>query len=152
LRELYKKTLAAELSCQPGDPSADQVVEDIFAGGDGWGSVRDGSDTASSRRGITGDDSGNWSDGEQPRAALRENKRSWPDFPTVVRRMQAKHARDILNKADEQSRGSRNRSSFGQSSHRTDLTMDKDFAGKVPDLDELEVREDLRCWISRTVQ
>jgi hypothetical protein len=54
--ELYKKTLAAELTCQPGDPSADQIVEDIFAGGDGWGSVRDGE--------------------QQQRAALRENKRS----------------------------------------------------------------------------
>jgi hypothetical protein len=151
LRELYKKTLAAELTCQPGDPSADQVIEDIFGGGDGWGSVRDESDTASSRLYGTGDDTGNWSDNEQQqqRAALRENKRSWPDFQTAVRRMQAKHAARDTKSEDQQFRNIRTRGSFGQSSHRTDMTMDKDYVVRTPDLDELETREDLRCWISR---
>ena len=136
LKELYRKTLAAELTCQAGEPSADQVIEDIFSGGDGWGSTRD-SDTASSRRAAED----TWSDGEM--RGLRENKRSWPDF----QRMPLKQVnRESLGKSDE-FRG-RARGSFGQARRPE---MEKEWRVPAPELDELEVREDLRCWLSRPV-
>jgi hypothetical protein len=64
--------------------------------------------------------------------------------------MQANHAaRDSKAEEQQQFRNIRTRGSFGQASHRTDLTVDKDYVARKPDLDELEAREDPRCWISR---
>lgn len=34
---MYRRTLAAYWSAQPGELKADECIEDIFAGGDGWG-------------------------------------------------------------------------------------------------------------------
>lgn len=161
LRELYKKTLAAELTSQPGDPSADQVIEDIFGGGDGWGGSGgkgDNSDTASSRR-TGGEDGGggNWSDQETQQHELRVprftgNKKSWPDFHARRSGQQLQHhgygkygsgpsgSRESLNKADE-------RANARRSHHH--LRANPDHVEQVPDVDELEVREDLKCWNSR---
>lgn len=36
-QDLYRRNLAAHFSSQPGELRADEVIEDIFAGGDGWG-------------------------------------------------------------------------------------------------------------------
>ncbi|KAF3006590.1 hypothetical protein E8E13_007011 [Curvularia kusanoi] len=37
LQDMYRRTLAAYWSAQPGELKADECIEDIFAGGDGWG-------------------------------------------------------------------------------------------------------------------
>ena len=34
---MYRRTLAAYWSSQPGELKADECIEDIFSGGDGWG-------------------------------------------------------------------------------------------------------------------
>ncbi|KAI1841632.1 hypothetical protein JX265_012527 [Neoarthrinium moseri] len=36
LQDMYRRALAASWSCQPGEMPADECIEDIFAGGDGW--------------------------------------------------------------------------------------------------------------------
>lgn len=36
LQDMYRRTLAASWMCQAGALPADQCIEDIFAGGDGW--------------------------------------------------------------------------------------------------------------------
>lgn len=38
LQDMYRRTLAASWVSQPGELRADECVEDIFSGGDGWGS------------------------------------------------------------------------------------------------------------------
>lgn len=37
LQDMYRRALAASWGAQPGELLADQCVEDIFSGGDGWG-------------------------------------------------------------------------------------------------------------------
>lgn len=37
VQDLYRQTLAAFWSSQPGELRADECIEDIFSGGDGWG-------------------------------------------------------------------------------------------------------------------
>lgn len=37
MQDMYRKTLSAYWSSQPGELKADECIEDIFAGGDGWG-------------------------------------------------------------------------------------------------------------------
>ncbi|KAI1494530.1 N-terminal C2 in EEIG1 and EHBP1 proteins-domain-containing protein [Biscogniauxia mediterranea] len=36
LQDMYRRTLAASWSCQPGELPADECIEDIFSGGSGW--------------------------------------------------------------------------------------------------------------------
>ena len=44
LQDMYRRTLAASWAAQAGELPADKCIEDIFAGGDGWGShIGDGS-------------------------------------------------------------------------------------------------------------
>lgn len=37
LQDMYRRALAASWACQPGELPADECIEDIFAGGDGFG-------------------------------------------------------------------------------------------------------------------
>ncbi|KAL1589749.1 hypothetical protein WHR41_01675 [Cladosporium halotolerans] len=37
MQDMYRRALAAYWSAQPGELKADEAIEDIFAGGDGWG-------------------------------------------------------------------------------------------------------------------
>jgi hypothetical protein len=48
LQDLYRRTLAASWSRLPGEPSADECIEDIFAGGSGWGTHHDSRDNTDS--------------------------------------------------------------------------------------------------------
>src|SRR5579862_4229831 len=36
MQDMYRRTLVASWSCQAGELPADECIEDIFAGGDGW--------------------------------------------------------------------------------------------------------------------
>ncbi|PNS16249.1 hypothetical protein CAC42_6356 [Sphaceloma murrayae] len=40
LQDMYRRTLAASWAAQPDEPRADECIEDIFAGGDGWAGRR----------------------------------------------------------------------------------------------------------------
>ncbi|KAK1590859.1 N-terminal C2 in EEIG1 and EHBP1 proteins-domain-containing protein [Colletotrichum navitas] len=42
VQDMYRRALAASWSCQPDELSADQCIEDIFSGGDGWRTGRQG--------------------------------------------------------------------------------------------------------------
>ncbi|EFQ26597.1 uncharacterized protein GLRG_02417 [Colletotrichum graminicola M1.001] len=42
VQDMYRRTLAASWSCQPDELPADQCIEDIFSGGDGWRTGRQG--------------------------------------------------------------------------------------------------------------
>ncbi|KFH43307.1 hypothetical protein ACRE_059410 [Hapsidospora chrysogenum ATCC 11550] len=48
LQDLYRRTLAASWSRLPGEPSADECIEDIFAGGSGWATHHDSRDITDS--------------------------------------------------------------------------------------------------------
>ena len=37
MQDMYRRTLAAYLTSQPGEMRADECIEDLFSGGDGWG-------------------------------------------------------------------------------------------------------------------
>ena len=67
-QEMYRRTLAASWQLIPGELNADECIEDIFAGGDGWTSAGSGAGagrkaksvrlyegSSSSRRGAASD-------------------------------------------------------------------------------------------------
>jgi hypothetical protein len=158
LRELYRKTLAAELSCHAGDPSADEVIEDIFSGGDGWGpAAREASGSAPpppDRRpgGAHHDDGRNWSDGSGGGGSNKEKKPAWPDFGSPGRRgapLPKQAIRDSLGGGKEDVfRTVAQRPGFGQGTTGAD---GREEVGRPRELDEMEVVDDLKCWLSRPV-
>ena len=44
MQDMYRRTLAAFWASQPGELRADECIEDIFGGGDGWGEERTATD------------------------------------------------------------------------------------------------------------
>lgn len=54
VQDMYRRALAASWSCQPGELPADECIEDIFSGGDGWRNLHDGRSSTSSRPGRGG--------------------------------------------------------------------------------------------------
>ena len=58
VQDMYRRALAASWSCQPGELPADECIEDIFSGGDGWRrsstSSHGGSSSGSHRNGRGG--------------------------------------------------------------------------------------------------
>ena len=54
VQDMYRRALAASWSCQPGELPADECIEDIFSGGDGWRNLHDGRSSTSSRHGRGG--------------------------------------------------------------------------------------------------
>ena len=64
---MYRRTLAAYWSAQPGELKADECIEDIFAGGDGWGDREkpySQQQRAQGLRFVPGDSSGSVSESE----------------------------------------------------------------------------------------
>ncbi|KAK2600782.1 hypothetical protein N8I77_010290 [Diaporthe amygdali] len=51
LQDMYRRALAASWACQPGELPADECIEDIFEGGDGFGEPDGGSPVAPSTAG-----------------------------------------------------------------------------------------------------
>jgi hypothetical protein len=183
LNEVYRQTLAAELLREPGQPSAEEVVEDIFTGGDGWTKFKQTQPPGALSSNGGGDhDAG--SDGEHTnKGPIRPNKRSWPDFVVgsgqsgqssggilTARRpfpdtstarldgqqhsqvlsggfqMRRNNSRGSFGKSDDPFRTVKSRGNFVSSTHDGDL--DSQWAGQVPEINEFDVRDDLKCWNS----
>lgn len=57
MQDLYRRTLAASWSRQPSELPADECIEDIFSGGNGW-KTKTKRDNSASANDTEGDDSG----------------------------------------------------------------------------------------------
>ena len=55
LQDMYRRTLAASWLAQAGELPADKCIEDIFAGGDGWGTDQLGGSTEEEEEESDGD-------------------------------------------------------------------------------------------------
>jgi hypothetical protein len=154
LKELYRRTLAAGWTCQPGELSADKCIEDIFAGGDGWG------EATGERRPITQlgkhapEDLGSLSD-SSARHFSGTRRNNWQSFFRSSRQDMKRASRESLGKREDRPRhvstgGVRGRGSFEQQAHQ--LTSDAERGNSRPphELDEFDLRDDLRSWKIRT--
>ncbi|KAI1141054.1 N-terminal C2 in EEIG1 and EHBP1 proteins-domain-containing protein [Hypoxylon sp. FL0543] len=103
LQDMYRRALAASWVCQPGELPADECIEDIFSGGDGWsdstrpGGKRDPARRRGSHRSVgsanSASNSGSASGDEAPGGTLR---------PSDMRRMR-QHARTHSGGSDKSS-------------------------------------------------
>lgn len=149
LRELYRRTLAAEWTCQAGELSADKCIEDIFAGGDGWGDKINGRDVSSplgKLHSIQGDGLGSLTDNEARHYQTAKQNGNWQSF---FRRRQdiKRQSRESLGKRDDASlRGVRGRTSFEHQAHQMKGDMDNGLGRVTHEMDEFDLRDDLRSW------
>jgi len=123
MQDMYRRTLAAYLTSQPGEMKADECIEDIFSGGDGWGkhgrppNVNNDNDGSQPGSGTATPNQGT---GETDRADAR------PSRVGVAWR----GSREV---------GSGHRyGKYGQK-----VKVPRKGAGEV---DEFDIREDLRSW------
>lgn len=137
MQDMYRLTLAAYWTAQPGDLKADDCIEDIFAGGDGWGDKNRPSNAPS----------------ERPRVG--RNKKSRQLNQHQERRDD--HSRDRIMRSRTRREGEHQRQSsqgsltgertrLGQrvNDAKTDATSTR--SDNTFEVDELECRENLRSW------
>jgi len=136
LQDMYRRTLAAYWSAQPGELKADECIEDIFAGGDGWGD-REKPYDHQQQRGIrfhTGDASGSASENEIRRG--RGGSISRKSHETL-------RPGDVMANASGDVRG---RGSLEQQAHRMKAEAERKRNRPHYEVDEFELRPDLRSW------
>jgi hypothetical protein len=122
IQDMYRRTLAAFWTSQPGELKADECIEDIFSGGDGWG--KNGRPKVNAARdGKHGDSE----DGDQSRPGSGSGTPSMDQDPTPRPTKNSRSARKALGM------------STGRGKH------DRTFQGKR-EIDELDVVNDLRSW------
>lgn len=141
LRELYRRTIAANWTALPGELSADKVIEDIFSGGDGW----------LTQPNDSGKGSGQDDDGHGNHAKKRSADRKHWFFTARSKQDVARHSRDnIHDKGDGVQRSMagaiRGRNSFESQASKMGGEAEKGQRRVTNDFDEMDIREDLKSW------
>lgn len=140
---MYRLTLAASWVAQPGELPADQCIESIFAGGTGWSS-KDIKDELSISRDSSIRDDQQSDEGEDRTPRHREFHRrthsvgSSRSRTTITGKNKSRHKYS----RSRESRGSLDSHRHGSSTEGLDRAG---FQGAY-EVDEFEVREDLRAW------
>jgi hypothetical protein len=149
LRELYRKTLAADWTCQPGEMSADKCIEDIFAGGDGWGAKGKGHEGPGLQgKVLSSEDVSLLSDSEARQ--YHSKKSSWSAGIFRSRQDMKRQSRESLGKRSQDdmhsARGVRGRGSFEQQTRQMGVEADRGNNKPNREMEDLDIREDLRSW------
>lgn len=146
LQDMYRQTLAASWAAQPGELKADECVENIFAGGDGWGDKDKPYDTSRAEGFPVGDDSGSLSDNDSRSGRRHKYSRSG----IFVRGGDStRRSNEAINKTDsrhDEMSSVRGRSSLEQQAHQMKAEAERRTRKPNYEVDEFEVREDLRSW------
>ncbi|KAF2275452.1 uncharacterized protein EI97DRAFT_379552 [Westerdykella ornata] len=140
LQDMYRRTLAAYWSAQPGELKADECIEDIFAGGDGWGD-RDKPYNDESQRGVrfhAGEGAGSATEGEARSSIRRKSQETL-------------RPEDALPNPSSSPRSPgrvRGRGSLEQQAHQISMKAEAERNRQRPrhEVDEMDLREDLRSW------
>lgn len=130
LQDMYRRTLAAYWSAQPGELKADECIEDIFSGGDGWGDREKPYDKPGRIRFVNGDSSGSTSEGELGKGS------------SILRK-----SHETLRPGDASGPSSvRGRGSLEQQAHQMQAEAKRERRKPHHEVDEFQVREDLCSW------
>jgi hypothetical protein len=139
LQDMYRRTLAAYWSAQPGELKADECIEDIFAGGDGWG---DREKPYSHQRAqpqpmryIAGDSSGSPSESEMRHMRVSSS--------TLRKSHETLRQSDVMSKSPSVRGG---RISLEQQSQQMKAEAERKRHRPHREVDEFDLREDLCSW------
>ena len=149
LQDIYRKTLAASWTCHQGELPADECIENIFAGGDGWrlGEQKSGSLLAlpTVKRVEDSTEDGE-SEGESRRTS--GHMRRFSGYRHGAAEKHKGHVRtsskpeETLTTADAVS----GRASIEQQVHLSQSEKKRKSHRRMHEVDESEAREDMRSW------
>lgn len=130
---MYRRTLAAYWSAQPGELKADECIEDIFAGGNGWGDREKPYDSQQRGLRFVGDSAGSLSESES------RHQRGGGSI--------ARKSHETLRPGDTLSNSGtvRGRSSFEQQAQQMKVEAGKRRKPHY-EVDEFAIRQDLCSW------
>ncbi|MCJ1307063.1 hypothetical protein MMC25_000709 [Agyrium rufum] len=161
LHDMYRQTLAASWAAQWGELPADQCIEDIFAGGDGWGKQRSEREhertQASSAHhhgqgkrngmGIGGNTQPDSDEDDGGRQGRNDGHQRWTSgqFGSSNRRGHARVTSKGVKSGDNMRSGS---GMGGNETHTQSSSADerRSSTHRAKEYDELDVREDMRSW------
>lgn len=140
---MYRQTLTASWAAQIGELPADKCIEDLFAGGDGWGGkgANDMQEVRSSRADHL---NGSESEGDQKTVRGHQKKSSRYLFSTSKSPHRRNNSGDSMHGGSQS--GVAGRASIDQQV-RNFQSSKPDFGNiRSHEVDELTAREDLRSW------
>lgn len=136
LQDLYRRNLAASWAAQAGEMPADKCIEDIFAGGDGWGEQGYQASLDPRRRRDSSEDS------EGDRRTLRAHHQRHSSGTTIKKTPNSPKKNSGLVPVS-------GRASIEQQIHSSNNAQRRKETGH-DQIDEIDAREDLRSWEIRS--
>lgn len=134
LQDMYRRSLAASWAAQPGELPADQCIEDLFSGGDGW---KEGGHGQGSTPQIV---HGSEQDLRTHHRNISDTSMNSQSTVKGTTRLGHKHSRsrDLGRHGSDQS----------VSDHTSEEGSDRGRAGfkRAHEVDEFDIREDLVAW------
>ncbi|MCJ1474948.1 hypothetical protein MMC13_003608 [Lambiella insularis] len=148
LQDMYRKTLAASWTCQIGELPADECIEDIFAGGNGWGKHKPTVSAHAPSSATSKDDStGDADSSGEARTITGHHRRTSSGFGRHVSEKHQGHARK--SSRNDKTHGATDRTNGNSSpelAHSALQNNDRRSHRRIHEVDEFEAREDLISW------
>ncbi|KAL8647814.1 MAG: hypothetical protein Q9210_005335 [Variospora velana] len=150
LQDMYRRTLTASWAAQDGELPADECIEDIFAGGDGWGKAGGkGARKNAKPAGGGGSTDGEESD-EADRTTLKAHHARNPSGGhgkhSSSRSKGQMRTSSKSNIGSDTSSGINGRASIEQQVQSSSSDTPAYNWRRADELDEFTAREDLRSW------
>ena len=148
LQDMYRRTLAASWAAQVGELPADQCIENIFAGGDGWGKEGSGNhlQVPETKR---GEDSTGDAGSEGEIKAVHGHRRN-SSLGKFSKSKQRSHGRTNSkgNHSHTNSSGVSSRASIDHHMQSQSSSAEENGRNyrRPQEIDEMDAREDLRSW------
>lgn len=143
LQDMYRRTLAASWAAQAGELPADKCIEDIFAGGDGWGGQTQNGQTPQLR---PSDDSTEDHESDTDRRTVRRQDNKSSSYGSHLGAKPRHSPRNSNDHTVQGAHGVSGRASIEQQVN-SNATKPKNWNVKRPnEINEFSAREDLRSW------
>ncbi|KAL8787901.1 MAG: hypothetical protein Q9213_001928 [Squamulea squamosa] len=143
LQDMYRRTLAASWAAQDGELPADECIEDIFAGGDGWGKALKGNKKTPKPSGGSTDGEESEADRRTLKAHHRNTSSSHSKHPSNKSKGHLRTSSRSNNSSDN---GVSGRASIEQQAQSSSTDTTAHTWRQADELDEFTAREDLRSW------
>lgn len=129
-QDMYRANLAAYWSAQPGELRADECIEDIFAGGDGWAKTDDPNHPSRAKP-----------------HERRDSAHSQKHADHVESRFNNKAGQSGKSTFSSGTPAVSGRSSLEQHANNLKAEAAATQSGRISrEVDDLEIREDLKSW------
>lgn len=143
LQDMYRRTLAASWAAQAGELPADKCIEDIFAGGDGWGGQTQNSQTLQLRR---SDDSTEDRESDTDRRTVRRQDNRASSYDSHLGTKPRHSPRSSNDHSIQVTQGVSGRASIEQQVHSNAGKSKPWNVKRSNEINEFSAREDLRSW------